>query len=402
LVAAIVVVWTTPAVAEFGDPQRLSNPDKRSYRPQVSVDPEGNALVLWEQQYAASPYHLRARRISSDGERGPIKAITDGSRGIYEYQATMDVDGNGYIVWVRSHSERVEGRAYLADGTLGPVETISKPDRNARSVRATVDENGNLLVVWVEDSGVLARRRSAAGAIGPIFAVARPAPEAASLRVDTDAAGNAIVAWQDGVIMGAIKAREISADGTLGPIEELSTGKRNSIAQLAVNADGDAVLVWTQLFRAADDQLQTRLRVRYRPAGADFDDLETLVAGAVFGPTVAIDQDGRALVAWTVGRERRARIRAVRRDAEGELGPLHSLSSMQHGAKIAMRPNGEAVILGLRRDWSSYAQTLSADDELGPVQKLGGALNADIAIGDSGPAVAVGEALQTIYGALGP
>src|SRR5262245_25053991 len=87
---------------------------------------------------------------------------------------------------------------------------------------------------------------------------------------------------------GWTPARTLTAFGTdvLGPLS------------LAADARGDAVIAWA----AAN-----RVRVSYRPAGRGWQPPRTLSlsgdsVGAPPGPLVALDDRGRALVAWSATR----------------------------------------------------------------------------------------------------
>lgn len=87
---------------------------------------------------------------------------------------------------------------------------------------------------------------------------------------------------------GWTPARTLTAFGTdvLGPLS------------LAADARGDAVIAWA----AAN-----RVRVSYRPAGRGWQPPRTLSlsgdsVGAPPGPLVALDDRGRALVAWSAER----------------------------------------------------------------------------------------------------
>ena len=92
------------------------------------------------------------------------------------------------------------------------------------------------------------RTLSRAGAVGPLQTISQAGASATNAQVAVDADGDAVFAWEvfTGAI-GRVQARFRSKGGVFGPIRTLSTAGQNaSDVRIAMNADGDAVITWQQ------------------------------------------------------------------------------------------------------------------------------------------------------------
>ena len=235
----------------------------------VAVGADGGFVVVWTAVGAAgghdSGYGLRALRYDPSG--APLAAdlqvdpFTTGTAG--DSRIGMDAAGNFVVVWTHLATARggttfdAYGRVFAADGSpsTGAFPVASAEESTASAVGVRPD--GDFLVVW-EDRSLGAKRVVASR-------------------------------WSSG---GALLGAELQVN--------LDTGASVDSASVALDGDGDAVVVWRRLLSGSEVDHSIRLR-RFDwsegPVGS-----ELIVDGQADGnpsrPDVASTVGGDFLVAW--------------------------------------------------------------------------------------------------------
>jgi PKD domain len=128
-----------------------------------------------------------------------------------------------------------------------------------------------------------------------------------------------------------------SAPRSLGPIETPLAG---GPPQIAADAAGDALVVW----QVTDTAGNFRVQASYQPAGGDFGAPQTLSPAGQDGtfPTPALDGDGNATVAWTLG-EAAPTVQAATATPAGAFGPPQTLSSPNVAGSVALAVNASGA-----------------------------------------------------------
>ena len=287
--------------------------------PQLAIDRNGNALVVWEASEgiaeASFPYSIHLRRRSASGILGPIKTLSLDDAG--SPQLAIDRNGNALVVWQRADSSgsRIQLRRRSASGTLRPVRTLSAVGPNTYNPQIAIDRNGNALVVWsrVDGTGerIELRRRSVTGALSRIQTVSAAGATSEGPQVAINSNGNALVVWSRRAgSRWRIQARRRSVSGILNLTQTLSpAGFDAFVPQLAFDTARNALVVW-QLYDGTDYSIQFRSRA---PSG-DLGVVQTLSSAGprVGGPPVAIAARRRALVVWSSYDGTNFRIQAAR------------------------------------------------------------------------------------------
>jgi hypothetical protein len=132
--------------------------------------------------------------------------------------------------------------------------------------------------------------------------------------VATDSAGDAIAVWTDwtsadGACPCVIRAASRTAGGSFGSPVNVSSSFGDATltggdARVAMDAAGDAVVVWDEVTEPTPGDFETNVRASVRPAGGSFTSPAT-ISGATDttkgggSPQVAMDAGGDAVVAWT-------------------------------------------------------------------------------------------------------
>ncbi len=260
LVAILAMpVASTPASAAFDGPTDVSQTEPEAFTPQIAMEPDGDALIVW-QGNDGTKRRIRARRRSAAGGFGGIQTVSAAGQDADSPQVAVGADGDALIVWRRFdglHS-RVQARTRSAAGTLGPVRTLSAAERQASHARVAMDADGDGLVVWQIVNGgapfanwhVQASTVSAAGQFARAKNLSPTGQKVDKPQVALDASGGAVVAWYRlDTPRYQIEARTRSPAGALGPIQILSASDLYSTdPKVAVDPDGNALVVWSASF----------------------------------------------------------------------------------------------------------------------------------------------------------
>jgi hypothetical protein len=240
----------------------------------------------------------------------------------YEPAIALDADGDFVITWTDALKEGSRGvfaaRFNSAGGALAGefrVNTYTYSSQRASSVAA--ESNGDFVVVWhsfrQEDTifefnyGIFGQRFTSAGvAVATEFQVNTYTPTYQQYpRVASDADGDFIVVWasdvQDGSSMG-IFAKRFNSSGVVVASEFMvnsRTTTRQDYPSVAVDADGDFVVVWESA--QSDVSGYGVVGQRFNSAGArqagEFQ-VNSFTSLSQYRAVVAAEADGDFVVAW--------------------------------------------------------------------------------------------------------
>ena len=120
--------------------------------PQVAVDSRGRATVVWAGS-VGSGTHLGLRvhsvRLGTDGSQGAVRTLSKADG--YYPQVAVDSRGRAAVVWQRSHRSapvRIQARRLRRHGAPEAVQTLSQPGQDAFDPQVAVDSQGRPTVVW--------------------------------------------------------------------------------------------------------------------------------------------------------------------------------------------------------------------------------------------------------------
>ena len=396
---AVVVVGSLagPASAMWTGPLDISRSGRDAVEPHVAVDGNGNAVLVWTRKVGTT-WRLQLRVLFADGTLSPVQTLSRARENAGQAFGASDVavnpDGDSIIVWQSGAGlglgAQVQARARSADGNLSRVQTLSAANIFAVSPqpRVAVDGDGDAVITWqTDDLTIQARARSADGTLSPIQTLAT---SSCCAQVAVDADGDAVFAWHKYGTPNRAEARARSADGTLGPVQTLApVGQIAHFPYVAVDAGGDAVFAWE-----GHDGTSWRIQARARSADGTLSPVEWLsaVGQQAFSPRVAVDADGDAVFTWQqlfgdipVDDESQWAAFARARSPDGTLSTIQELSApaAQLDAQIgrpepnvAVDADGDAVFLWKRFDGTNVrvqARARSADGTLSAVENLSAA-----------------------------
>ncbi len=306
-----------------GDPERIAD----GYDPDLAVDASGAAVAVWL-YYGGADSQVWAASFAPEGGWGTAERIA-ADDGFARYpRVAMDPSGSAVAVWqhdAQGGQGEVWAAAYtLAGGWQAAVSLDSDFAGSTFAPSVAMDASGNAIAVWVrvaDNRGTLAAaRHTPTGGWGAVTRIDDDqigypsAPQAAmdpdGHRIAMDANGSAIAVWrqeegdQEDWPSRIWANRFTPASGWEAKpsrIESLDGAGRSRAPAIAMNASGEAVVVWQRW----DEQTQEGAiwsngfdpAAGWRTAAlVEADYIERYDAE----PDVAIDPNGNALAVWAV------------------------------------------------------------------------------------------------------
>jgi hypothetical protein len=281
-------------------------------QPQIAVNPRGDAVVVWQQGDATnesvSIWANRFRVGSGWGDAGPLEI---GAKILLTPQVAIDDDGNAMVVWEGVDDEgrsSIWSRRLTPDGGREALLDVETDDRgDARSPQVAADAEGNAIAVWKQQTDaphfdIWANRYLASTGdwdaemrIGTQDAGGAEKPQVA---MDRD--GNAIAVWAQlgGDRVGIWSNRYVAGAGWghARPVGPTGLGSAR-LPQVSTDPDGNAVAVWVQ-FDGVQDRVWSN---RYYLASAGWGRSQAIDNDDEFratGPQVALDSKGNAVAVW--------------------------------------------------------------------------------------------------------
>ncbi|WP_238942169.1 Ig-like domain-containing protein [Marinobacter sediminum] len=124
--------------------------------PQIAINPDGQALAVWE-QVNGSDYDIVASRFES-GEWGEVESIVpDDAGSVGSPQIAVDADGRALAVWAQFKDARYQIWANRFDGSdWGEAEPIADNSGvSAPAPQVALNAEGQAFAVWQLDDGSL-------------------------------------------------------------------------------------------------------------------------------------------------------------------------------------------------------------------------------------------------------
>jgi hypothetical protein len=350
------------------------------------------ALAVAAPSAWAAPAWLAQPDLTASGDNASLPAVA------------MNGPGDIVVAWQRSSGGDVFAQASLRDaGTnsstpvpLGPagLSALGTP-------QAAIDDAGNAIVVWQQPDGltlntiVRAALRPAGGSFGEPVTVSATGTVSIHPHVAMNAAGDAIVVWEhvansDVVVQAAVRP---AGGAFAAPVDVSAAGLQAPLPDVAIDNAGNATVVWTQTTAAgATAQAATR------PAGGAFAaPVDLSATGQVSGARVGGDGAGETVAVWAhVDAASHWVVQAATRPAGGGFTAPVDLSVAGRDAvdpQVALDAAGNALAVWSRSDGATGIVQLATRPAGGSftapadVSAAGGEARVpDVAAGPSGDA----------------
>lgn len=353
--------WSTPQTLEarLGDVTRF----------EIAMEPaSGRAVVLWSQASDTSNSGAWARHFDPAGGWTPVQALSTTTGLVDVLSVGMDVQGNAVAAWSQLDGSRfsVWGNRGSAAGTWGTAQLLENIDELGRvdgNPRIAVAPQGDALVVWQASGGTpvnrgtWTNRYTAGGGWGTASQLVSVSGGSAP-DIAMDANGSAVMVWSQISVVSAtemyalIQAKRYQAGAWGAPLQvarELGANSVLSTVHVKMNAAGAALVAWGQ----GDESI----RATIASAGGNWPAPSIVKPvgsrSAATGVRAAIDGEGNAFVAWSQGNDAGTvdTMLSARTVAGGWVAgvPHDSITEIATDPAIAMDERGNAWYL-----WTQY------------------------------------------------
>jgi hypothetical protein len=326
--------WEGPVVVEFGSAVVET--------PAVAIDEAGDAVVIWRQGVGGN-HVIFATSMPAGGSWAPPVAISSSALNAEAPDVAMSASGTATAVWQSSSGATsvVESNILPLAGSWTGEMAISAPATVTEPPHVVADGAGGFAAIWSRSGvGLVAEVASmpVAGSWGAPEQISTPALEAHAPRLAVNAAGDAVAAWYrfDGSV-GSVEGTNRAAAGPwTSPVRLSPIGAEAEAPQLAMSAFGVAQVVWSGWNEATHNYelrgAQQRLDGSWKPSATI-----SLEGEEAYGPHVALDQSGHAVVVWNGEVAAGAEIKSSFRE---ETTPLGVTKSGSGSGTVTSQPAG--------------------------------------------------------------
>jgi hypothetical protein len=413
----VIQVRSRSSTGTLSSVQALSTAGQNAEESQIAVDPNGNAVIVWERFDGTDPagnccFKIQTRRRAAAGTLSATQTLSNAGQSSFSPQVGVDTNGNAVYAWTSftGTKDDIQVRARTATGTLSALQTLSSKESSQPAI--AVAPNGDSVITWVElgsgDSVIQARARTAAGTLSTVQTLSVSGQYAEEPQVAVDLNGNASFVWErfDGTTPGVccwrIEARTRSSAGTLSTLAVLSAAGQSALApQVGVDKNNNAIFVWERSDgTSTTPKCCVKIETRRRSSTGTLNKVASLSqplrnAGE---PQIAVDPLGNSVFAWVrPGDSVYKRIQTRRRPSTGAVSAVQTLTSVGPDAsspEVAVDPNGNALFTWVAFDGTNkriQARRRSATGSLTKVIVLSspGASRPQVAVDASGNAIFV-------------
>jgi hypothetical protein len=314
--------YNSAGVAQGGE-FRVNTPTAPTQlRPAVAMDADGDFVIVWESNYQEGGNNpgVYAQRFNAagapQGGEFHVNTFTTGQQG--RPSVAMDASGNFVITW-QSQQETgptfgIYAQRYDAAGQPQGAEFHVNTFTTSvqRDPGIAMDADGDFVIAWHSRDqngsgyGVYAQRFNSAGtAQGGEFQVDPSFPVVLNLSpvsVAMDASGDFVVTFTTYDDSRGVHGQRFNAAGVAqgGPfhVNTFTTGFQFEYS-VAMDADGDFLVTWTSDAQdgSGNGVYAQAFNAAGVPQGIEFR-VNTFTTGSQRNPTVTMNADGDAVIAW--------------------------------------------------------------------------------------------------------
>lgn len=268
--------------------------------PRIAVDGEGDVTVVWERYVGTNKLQIQAVYRSAGGSWqvpvtiGEVDTMMDP-----EPWVAVDAQGEATATWTAGGT--IYGASKPAgEGWQAPVQLSSN---EAFVPQAAVDEQGDATVVWMHYDGstyiVQSAYKPAGGSWETPTDLSQPGEEGGDPQIALDATGDAMVTWDghpseyEDVVRVAYRP---SGGSWQAPVDISNEGEQIQSLQVALDAQGDAMVAWAGSGKEVGDIVHAA----YRPAGGAWESPTSLSqdGGNAYPEDLVFDAAGNAAILW--------------------------------------------------------------------------------------------------------
>ena len=304
---AVLTVHAAQGAKAFGTATLIESGATGASRPRIAFAPNGDALAVWMQQSDGLYFHIWANRYTAATNTwGTEELLGPGAGDAWDPRIAIDLHGNALVVWYQDGDPTGAGRNdiwsnyYTAGTGWGGAMLVENDNAGpALSPQVAFDPSGVGVAVWLQSDGTASQIRSnrfTAGAWGTVTLLEAATPGAsAGPQIAIDASGNALVVWSryNGTANLAMANRYTVGTGW-GAAEVIGSDTAFvgiNQTQIASDGNGNAVAVWNQ---------GGKIQANHFVPGSGWGTAALIewTGGDANSPQVAFDANGNALAVW--------------------------------------------------------------------------------------------------------
>jgi len=149
----------------WGNASDLSATGQSAFEPKIATDPNGNSVAVWTRSDGTF-LRVQAAYRPSGGSFGTVQSISDPGQNAFEPEVSMDPQGNAVAVWTRHdgtvNKDRIQAALRPVGGAsvFAAAESLSTSTKNGFEPDVAAEANGNAVAVWSISDGTLAVQSS--------------------------------------------------------------------------------------------------------------------------------------------------------------------------------------------------------------------------------------------------
>jgi hypothetical protein len=297
--ASAAPTWLAPTtISGAQDPFELA----------LAVDPSGDAVAAWSDFGGGNSENVEATSTTAPGAswNSPTK-LAESSFFLFQPpapQVAIDSHGDAVAVWEIEKNNKwyVQASQMPAGGTWQTPVQLAETSYPVSLPQVAIDAHGDAIAVWTTYNGshdlIDASERPAGGSWQTPVQISGSSENASEPQVAMNADGDAVVAWTIWTgATNAIEATELPAGGTLQtPAQISNAGSEDYDAQVAIDEHGDVVAAWEH-----DNGGQEVVQAAQLPAGGSWQSTASQLSEggqSAYNPELASNPQGDAVVVW--------------------------------------------------------------------------------------------------------
>ena len=306
--------WTHPADLNTN----ISPGGQDATDPQVVMDGNGNAIIVWLQSDGTNEqvFMSEYRNGSWTHPSNLSDNISPDAQDALCPQVGMDDNGNALIVWQQSDGSN--NQIFVSEYRNGSwrhpldlIDNISPDTEHAYDPQVVMNNNGDAIIVWWQSDSrgrqIFKSEYRNGSWIHPADLSDNISPDddegAYDPQLAMDDSGDALIVWRqwDGTSWQIMKSEYRNGNWS-HPVDTGDNISPNTMwayaPQVAMDNNGTAIIVWRQL-DGTNDQIfisEYRMGQWFHPSGLS-DNISADNQNA-FIPQVAMDNNGNAVIVW--------------------------------------------------------------------------------------------------------
>lgn len=350
---------------------------QESFRPHVAMDPDGNAIAVWDEDEERNSHEdiWSNRYVPNEGWTTPQCVGGDGTSASTWARVGMDANGNAVAVW---HEKSDEDDAFsvwanrydVAAGQWDTALLIENDVGNALFPQVAVHAGGDAVAVWHQSENIWSNYYSLdLGRWDDAPSLVSDSTSRAMFpQVTMDADGNAVAVWHqtNETSTFSVWSSRYPANTGWGTPQPISTNNEGDAQhpQVAMDADGNAIAVWHQSDGTRFDIWFNRYEAADGWGTAERIETNHPSEGNAKHPRVAMNAEGKAVAVWEWSYGPSVDVHTSQYTAAAGWSTSERIEANEGGSlkpKVVLDPAGNAVVVWTQADAGCLNDTVWAN-----------------------------------------